>query len=252
MFFSPEQDVKLGRKYAPAIERALKGRIPDDTLQSYVHRIGQRIARVCHRPDLSYHFTAVDEPSENAIAVPGGYVYITRGLLERLESEAQLAAVLAHEVGHVVARDTMAAMSRQYGMVALVAAAQVSGAPSDVARGASFISAVLSLQYSREDERDADLTGLSYMVQAGYDPEGMVETMEILQELQTVRPVEFFSTHPNPESRLAYLQDRIARRYATLGTLKEGRGEYEEAVLSRLKERKGSRRTHVSNRSRGK
>ncbi|MBN2130545.1 MAG: M48 family metalloprotease [Sedimentisphaerales bacterium] len=252
MFFSPEQDVKLGRKYAPAIEKALQGRIPDETLQSYVHRIGQRIARVCHRPDLSYHFTAVDEPSENAIAVPGGYVYITRGLLERLESEAQLAAVLAHEVGHVVARDTMAAMSRQYGMAALVAAAQVGGAPSDVTRGASFITAVLSLQYSREDERDADLTGLSYMVQAGYDPEGMVETMRILQDLQTVRPVEFFSTHPNPESRLAYLQERIARRYATLGTLKEGRGEYEAAVLSRLEEYKRPGRAHVSDRATGK
>jgi len=252
MFFSPEQDVKLGRKYAPQIEKALKGRIPDETLQSYVHRIGQRIARVCHRPDLSYHFTAVEEPTENAIAVPGGYIYITSGLLNQLESEAQLAAVLAHEVGHVVARDTMAAMSRQYGMAALVAAAQVSGAPSDVTRGASFITAVLSLQYSREDERDADLTGLSYMVQAGYDPQGMVETMQILQDLHAFRPIEFFSTHPNPESRLAYLQERIARRYATLGTLKEGRREYEAAVLSRLKEHKGLRRAHVSDRARGK
>jgi predicted Zn-dependent protease len=130
----------------------------------------------------------------------------------------------------------MAAISRQLGMTALVAAAHVSGAPSDVARASTFITAVLSLQYSREDERDADLTGLSYMVQAGYDPQGMVETMQILQDLQTLRPVEFFSTHPNPESRIAYLQERIERRYATLGTLKVGRQEYEEAVLSRLKE----------------
>ena len=252
MFFSPEEDVNLGRKYAPQIEKALKGRFDDENLQNYVNRVGQRIARVCHRPDLAYHFAAVEEPSENALAVPGGYIYITRGLLEQLESEAQLAAVLAHEVGHVVARDTMAAISRQFGMAALVAAAHVSGAPSDVARASSFITAVLSLQYSREDERDADLTGLSYMVQAGYDPQGMVETMQILQNLQAIRPVEFFSTHPNPESRIAYLRERIERRYASLGTLKEGRQEYEEAVLSRLKQGKKPGGAHVSDRSYGK
>ena len=112
----------------------------------------------------------------------------------------------------------------------------------DALAGTSFITGVLSLQYSREDERDADLTGLSYMVQAGYEPQGMIETMQILQELQTIRPVEFFSTHPNPESRIAYLEERIARRYATLGTLKKGQAEYEEAVLARLNERKGETR----------
>jgi predicted Zn-dependent protease len=239
MFFSPAEDVKLGRKYAPQIEAALDGRIGDEGLQRYVDRIGQRIARVCHRPDLAYHFTAVETKGANALAVPGGYIYITRGLLEELETEAQLAAVLAHEVGHVVTRDSMAAISRQIGMTALVAAAAVGGAPSEATRGASFVTAMLSLQYSREDEYDADMTGLSYMVQAGYDPNGMVETMQILQDLQTVRPIEFFSTHPNPENRVAHLQERIARRYATLGMLKEGRQEYETAVLARLDRRPG-------------
>jgi len=234
MFFSPDKDVALGQKYAPQIEAALEGRIDDESLQRYVNRVGQRIARVCHRPDLSYHFTAVEEKGANAIAVPGGYVYITRGLLEELQSEAQLAAILGHEVGHVIARDTMAAISRQLGMTALVAAAHFGGAPSDVSQAAGFISAVLTLQYSREDEKDADLTGLSYMVQAGYDPNGMIETMQILQDLQTLRPIEFFSTHPNPASRLAYLQERIDQRYGHLGALRTGRQEYEAAVLARL------------------
>lgn len=246
MFFSPEEDVKLGRRYAPEIEAALEGRIPDENVQSYVHRVGQRIARVCHRPDLAYHFTAVDEEAVNAIAVPGGYIYITKGLLKELTSEAQLAAVLAHEVGHVVARDTMAAMSRQLGMTALVAAAHASGAPSDATQAAGFITAVLSLQYSREDEKDADLTGLSYMVQAGYDPQGMVETMQTLQDLQTLRPIEFFSTHPNPESRIAYIEERIARRYARLGQLKRGQEDYETAVRERLKRRRTTPQAHLS------
>ncbi len=234
MFFSPEKDIALGRKYAPLIEKELGGRIADENLQNYVNRIGQRIARVCHQPDLSYHFAAVEEEGANAIAVPGGYVYITRGLLKELKSEAQLAAVLGHEVGHVVARDTMAAMSRQVGMTAILAAAAVGDAPGNVTRATAFISGVLTLQYSREDEEDADKTGMTYMVQAGYDPNGMVETMKILQELQTLRPIEFFSTHPNPERRIAYLEERIARRHAGMSGLKVGAEEYAERVLAPL------------------
>ncbi len=234
MFFSPEKDVALGRKYAPEIEKALGGRIPDENLQNYVNRIGQGIARVCHRPDLSYSYVAVDDKMTNALALPGGYVYITRGLLAELKTEAQLAAVLAHETGHVVARDTMAAISRQIGMAAVVAAVQVGADSRSAGVGAGFVAATLSLQYSREDEQDADITGLSYMTQAGYDPNGMVETMKILEELQTIRPVEFFSTHPNPESRIAYLEEKIARRYADMTGLKTGREEYDKNILEPL------------------
>jgi predicted Zn-dependent protease len=238
MFFAPEKDVELGRKYAPFIEKELGGRIADESLQSYVNQVGQRIARVCHRPDLAYYFTAVEEEGANAIAVPGGYVYITRGLLRELKTEGQLAAVLGHEVGHVVARDTMEAMSRQFGMMALVLAAQTTD--PHVARATSFISGVLNLQYSREDEKEADLVGLSYMVQAGYDPNAMVETMQVLQELLTVRPIEFFSTHPNPETRIAYLKERIGGRYADAGPLKKGEEEYGQRVLAPLRERRNA------------
>lgn len=234
MFFSPEKDVALGRKYAPSIEKALGGRIADENMQNYINQVGQRIARVCHRPDLSYHFAAVEEGGANALAVPGGYVYITRGLLKELKSEAQLAAVLGHEVGHVVARDTMAAISRQIGMTALLAATVAGDAPGEVAGATAFINGVLSLQYSREDEKDADMTGLSYMTQAGYDPNGMVETMAVLQELQTIRPIEFFSTHPNPERRIAYLEEKIARRYAQTSGLKTGQEEYARNILTPL------------------
>lgn len=97
---------------------------------------------------------------------------------------------------------------------------------------------MLSLQYSREDEKEADLAGLTYMTQAGYDPNGMIEVMQILEKLQTIRPIEFFSTHPNPESRVAYLQERIARRFASLPKMKEGQEEYRQRVLAPLNERK--------------
>jgi predicted Zn-dependent protease len=235
MFFSPESDIKLGRQYAAPIEKELGGRIPDENLQRYINDAGQKIARVCDQPDVSYHFTAVEDKMTNALALPGGYIFITRGLLKEMKTEAQLAAVLAHEVGHVVARDTMAALSRELSMTALVVAAHVSGAPGRATRAADFISAMLSLQYSRDDEKDADMTGLSYMTRAGYDPNSIVEVMQILNDLQTQRPIEFFSTHPNPESRVTYLKEKIADRYSGLGALKRGQQEYEEAVLSKLK-----------------
>jgi predicted Zn-dependent protease len=250
MFFSPEDDVALGRKYAPSVEKELGGRIPDENIQSYVSQVGQRIARVCHRPDLSYHFVAVEEGGANALAMPGGYVYITKGLLKELTSEAELAAILGHEVGHVVARDTMETMSRQIGMTALVAAAHVGSASSEVARASVFITGFLSLQYSRDDEKQADLTGLSYMVQAGYDPNGMVDTMRVLQHLQTVRPLEFFSTHPNPENRLVYIQEKIASRYADAGTLKKGDEDYAGRVLKPLKERANATKIRTAETSR--
>jgi predicted Zn-dependent protease len=237
MFFSPEKDLELGRRYAPLVEEELGGRMPEEGLQSYLNRIGQRIAGFCQRPDLSYHFAAIEEGGANALALPGGYVYITRDLLRELKTEAQVAAVLSHEIGHVVARDTLAAMSQQIGMTAIMLAAQAGGS-ADLASGTAFLHAVLGLQYSREDEKEADLAGLSYMTQAGYDPNGMVETMQILENLQTYRPIEFFSTHPNPESRIAYLQEKIALTYAALGGLKKGEQEYREKVLAPLHERK--------------
>jgi predicted Zn-dependent protease len=237
MFYPPEKDVELGRKYAPLVEKELGGLLPEEGLQSYINQIGQRLAGFCQRPDFAYHFAAIEEGGANALALPGGYVYITRDLLKEFKTEAQLAAVLSHEIGHVVARDTLVALSEQYGMMALLIAAHAGGS-ADLARGADFVTAMLSLQYSRDDEKEADLAGLTYMTQAGYDPNAMVEVMQILEELQTIRPIEFFSTHPNPESRIAYLQERIARRFASLPKMREGQEDYSRRVLAPLNERK--------------
>jgi len=234
MIFAPEDDVKIGLQYAPQVEKALGGRIADEHLQVYIDRIGQRIASVSHRPDLEYHFTAVEHESINAVAVPGGYVFITRGLLEKLASEAQLAGILGHEIAHVVARDSAAAISRQYGMSMLLLAVQVSGAPGSAVQAAAFTKQILSLRYSRKDEKEADLAGLDYMVRAGYNPYGMLETMQVLQEQQTFRPIEFFSTHPLPENRIGYLTGTINAKYWSLKGLKIGQDSYRTNVLEPL------------------
>lgn len=235
MLLAESEDVKLGMSYAPEVEKELGGRIADDGLQSYIDRVGQRIARVCHRPDWDYHFTAVDHESVNAIAVPGGFIFITRGMLEKLSTEAQLAGILGHEVGHVVARDSAAALSREYGMAILLGAIQAAGASGDAMRVATFTKQILGLRYSRKDEQEADLAGMDYMVRAGYAPSGMVETMQMLRDLQEVRPIEFFSTHPLPQNRVVYLSQRIASRYSAVSGLKVGKDEYGQGILARLK-----------------
>jgi len=217
MFYPEQRDITIGRRYAPEVEKQMGGRIADATVQSHIDSVGQKIARVSHRPDLEYHFTALEHKSVNAIALPGGYVFITKGMLEKLTTEAQLAGILAHEVAHVVARDTMAALSRQRAVDALLIAAATQDTPAAAMRAATLTRLFLDLSYSRDDERQADLAGLDYMVQAGYNPHGMIETMQMLQDLQEVRPIEFFSTHPLPENRIEYLTQKIKKEYPTSG-----------------------------------
>ena len=232
-----EADFKMGNKFAPIIEEKLDDRIPDEALQRYIDRIGQRIAGICHHPDWEYHYVAVNHPSINALALPGGYIYITRGMLEKLTSESQLAAILAHETAHVVARDTAAALARQTGLTLITMAALVTGdTPREVQQLALMSNQILTLSYSRQDEREADLAGLDYLVDAGYDPNGMVETMQILQVQQTRRPIEFYSTHPLPANRIRYLKQRVNLRYADATENKVGEDEYKAKILDYLDE----------------
>jgi len=234
MLFPEEQDIAIGRKYAPEVEKQMGGRIANEGLQNYVDSVGQRIARVCHKPHLEYHFVALEDKSVNALALPGGYVFVTRGMLKELTSEAQLAAILAHEIVHVVARDTSNVMSNQIGIDLLLSAVLSDKAPRGVLTAADLTRQILSLQYSREDEETADLAGLDYMVLAGYDPYGMVETMQMLQSRHEVRPIEFFSTHPSPKNRMIYLTQRIQTKYYSLAGLRIGREDYHRAVSQQL------------------
>jgi len=235
MLFPEQQDVALGRKYAPEVEKEMGGRIPDENLQNYVDRVGQRIVRVSHRRDFEYHFVALNHKSINALALPGGYVYITKGMLEKLTTEAQLAAVLSHEVAHIVARDVSALMSREIGIGILLSAVTSDKTPRGVTVAADLTRQILGLRFSRKDEREADLGGLDYMVQAAYNPYAMVETMQMLQNQQKTRPIEFFSTHPNPENRIEYLTEEVQAEYYNLAGLKIGKDEYHTNVLSTLR-----------------
>jgi predicted Zn-dependent protease len=213
MLYSEEDDFALGRQVAPRLEAALGDRIDSEALQLYVDRVGQRIALVCHHPEWEYHYIAVDHEMVNAMALPGGYIYITRGMLERLQTEGQLAAVLAHETVHVVGRHTASQMSKQTAMSIATLAVLATGNGTG-SRLAMMTNQVMSLSYSREDEAESDTAGLDYLVKAGYDPNSMVRIQEILLKEHTLRrELEFYSTHPHPETRLEDIRRRIARRY---------------------------------------
>jgi predicted Zn-dependent protease len=236
MLLSEKQDLAIGSKYAPEIEQQLGGKIENDQLQKYIESVGEKITRVSHRQDIEYHFTAVEHESINALALPGGYIFITRGLLEKLTTEAQLASVLAHEVAHVVSRDTANMISKEIGMTILLAATIVTGqAPGEVINAAVVTQQILGLSYSRNDERQADFGGMRYMFRAGYNPKGMVETMEIFQKQPGEKPPEFFSTHPSPKNRLSYLNRTIKNKYSTIPGLTTGSEEYRKNVFEALK-----------------
>ncbi len=236
MFISENKDIEIGRQYAPEIEKQLGGRIDDPSLQNYINSIGQKIARISHKPGWEYHFVAVEDKSINALALPGGYIFVTKGMLEKLTTEAQLAALLAHEIVHVTARHTAAAMSREMGLSFLFLGATAAGAkiPQDAGRAVGLTLQLIGLKYSRGHEREADVAGLDYMVVAGYNPYGVVELMQMLQDQDNVRPVEFLSSHPSPGNRIISLNAKIQTRYGSPEGLRIGKDDYRRSVLDRL------------------
>jgi predicted Zn-dependent protease len=238
MLMGEQQDVAIGKKYAPELEKQMGGKINNVALQNYVNSVGQKVANVSHRRSWNYQFVALEDDMINAFALPGGYIFITKGMLSKLTTESQLASILAHETAHVVARDTAALMSREIGIGILLSAA-VSDSTSRTARTAADLTRqIIGFRFSRRDEKDADLAGLDYMVRAGYDPNGMVETMQILESQQKERPIEFFSTHPNPENRIVYLKSRIGARYRKREGLRIGKEDFQSAVLAHIKKKK--------------
>jgi predicted Zn-dependent protease len=231
MLISEEQEIEIGSKYAPEVEKQSGGRIPDPKLQNYINNIGQRLASVSHRPNLDYQFTAVNDKSVNAFALPGGFIFITKGMLSKLQTESQLAGILSHEITHVVARHSAEVMSQQIGINILLSSVTSEKTPNGVLTAVDMTHRILSLSYSREQERQADLGGLNYMVKAGYNPRGIVETMEILQRQNNIKQIEFFSTHPSHQNRIEYLIEQIGTYYQQTGNLLTGKEEYQKNVL---------------------
>lgn len=208
------QEVELGRRSDEEIVRTL-GLYPNQALQAYVDEIGQRLAATSERPDLPWTFRVLDDDVVNAFALPGGFVYVTRGILAHLDSEAELAGVLGHEIGHVTARHGVERLSKaqltQLGLGLGVALEPELGRYSDLAEiglGALF------LKFSRDDERQADDLGLRYVRREGYAAREMIEVFEVLERVSRARGPEgripgWLSTHPTPANRIERLSGQV-------------------------------------------
>jgi len=211
---SAAQEVEIGRKMHPQILQQY-GRYADEELQGYVSGVGQRIVAVSHLPDLQFTFTVLDSEEVNAFALPGGYVYITRGIMAYLNSEAELAAVLGHEVGHVTARH---AVRQQSGATAAGVGATLIGiltGSGDLANLANMAGTALVRGYGRDMELEADKIGAEYLARLGFSPDAMIDVVRLLknQELFEVQLARqegreprvyhgVFSTHPDNDTRL--------------------------------------------------
>jgi len=213
---SESQEIQMGKVSDQEIVQSL-GLYPDDDLEGYVSRIGQGLAARSERPDLPWTFRVVDDPVVNAFALPGGYIYVTRGILAHLDSEAELAGVLGHEIGHVTARHSVERLSRaQLTQIGLGIGMAVS---EDVARFGDLAQqglGMLFLKFSRDDERQSDDLGLRYMQRAGYDPREMADVFETLGRVSAAqgsgRIPGWLSTHPAPENRVERIGERLPER----------------------------------------
>lgn len=216
VMMSEQQELAMGRQYNQEIAKQYP-RYPDEALQAYVQQVGERVARYSHRSNLAYRFTVVDSPDINAFALPGGYIYIHRGLMAYLNSEAELAAVLGHEVGHVTARHSVRQQSQSAAWGILGQAVAIGtgvGAAADITNvlGGAVVSG-----YGRDMELEADGLGAQYLARSGYDPRAMIEVVKVLKAQsdfardqarakgQAEPPSSYhglFDTHPDHDTRL--------------------------------------------------
>lgn len=221
---TPDQEIRLGLQSAPVMAQKMGGELPaNDPREIEVQKIGQYIVSRTEANNSPWKFKfhlLADTKTINAFALPGGQVFITMGLYDKLQTEAQLAGVLSHEMGHVIERHSAQQMAKsQLGDMLVVAVATGASHDQTNPQGffnpaliASVVNQMIQLRYSRHDESEADQWGLKLMEKVGYNPRAMIQVMEILKEAAGHgKSLEIFQTHPNPDLRIeqikAYLKE---------------------------------------------
>lgn len=213
--YSPEDDVTVGRQFIEQSEPELE-LIEDEILAEYVNRLGLTLAQHAPGFEYPYRFRLVNDSAINAFALPGGPIYLNRGIIERATREAEVAGVLAHEIGHVALRHgTNQASKGQLVSAPLAILGGIFGGDGVAGLltqvGVGFAANAVFLKYSRDAERQADLLGAQILYDAGYDPTGMPEFFEKLAAEAGDRGSEFFSSHPNPGNRAQSVSDEISK-----------------------------------------
>ena len=220
---SESQEIQMGLSADPGIVTSM-GLDPDSGRQRYVRALGARLASTSERPTLPWTFRVIDDPAVNAFAIPGGHIYITRGIMAHLNSEAELAGVMGHEIGHVTARHSVTQMSRQQiAQLGLVLGTVIEPKLQRYAGAASQGLGLLFLKYSRDDESQADYLGYRYMRRQRYDGRQMPQVFTLLDRVTQAsgsRIPEWLATHPDPGNRLeAINRDIAATPRESLGTV---------------------------------
>jgi len=217
---SIDQEIAMGLQAAPELADQFGGLDPNQSDQQRVQEIGQRIVQDSPASTTPYQYAyhlLADPQTVNAFALPGGQVFITRALYDQLQTDGELASILGHETGHVVARHSAEQIAKAQLTEGLTGAAVIAACNPDNPNGcvaasqmAAIVGQLIGMKYSRADETEADWLGVCFMNDSGYDSQDMVKVMQILDSLsQGQRPPEFLSTHPDPGNRILQIQDDI-------------------------------------------
>jgi len=212
MLMSEAQEIQLGLSYHPQVMASF-GEYPDPAMQNFVQAKGTEMGKLSHRPNLEYHVKVVDSPVINAFAVPGGYIYLTRGIMANFNNEAEFMGVLGHEMGHVAARHSVSQQTKQQlGTLLLIGGMIASEKFANYAEAAMQGMQLLFLSFSRDDERQADQLGVEYASRTGYDAAKMADFYKVLIKMNLSEAEggvpTFLSTHPDPGDRYnAVLRD---------------------------------------------
>ena len=226
---STPEEVQMGKEFSVEVESQFE-LYNEVEVAGYVQRVGNRLVRVCDRKDIEYHFSVIKKNELNAFALPGGYIYIYTGLLSELDDEAQLAGVLAHEIGHVTSRHATERLTAMYG--AQILSSLIFG--ENPGLWGQLVSNIFStsgfLAYSRANEFEADRLGTNYSSSAGYDPDGMAELLGKLRSMEQREPgklEELLSTHPPTSDRIGKVNS-IVRSFGSASGTERAASKYQE------------------------
>jgi len=214
--FSPEQDIQIGKRLAAQVPKQMT-LLDNRRVDDYLNQLGRRLA--AHAPGYKYPYAyrCVNSAAINAFALPGGDIYIDRGVIEAASNEAELAGVMAHETAHVALRHGTSQASKAY--VAEIPAALLSGwlgnnsslGSTIVQMTTGFVMNSVFLKYSRDDESQADILGTQILYDSGYDPRALARFFEMIEAKSKSQPIEFFSDHPNPEHRIERVMEEVTK-----------------------------------------
>ncbi|MGB3564780.1 MAG: M48 family metalloprotease [Thermoanaerobaculia bacterium] len=214
---TPHQEIALGLQATPQMMEQYGGLHPDQQAQALVDQVGQKLVResVAGQTEWQYEFHLLADPRVvNAFALPGGQIFVTAALFNRFTTEGQLAGVLGHEIGHVVARHSAQRMAKEQLTQGVTGAVIVASGSSSSEMLARTVAGMVNMKYGREDELQSDELGVLFMSDAGYDPRAMIEVQQILEaEAGGGAPPEFMSTHPSAPNRIEVIEATIAEIY---------------------------------------